>query len=369
MVSPVTGPFSTHVQQNGPPNDLGQRTIWYTWDKTWRKQRKPYNLPLAFLYDVRLIDSFTYTNSGATLSQAQCWCLNDTDWAAELGPASIASFNKARLQFINNLKPAQAELGAAAAEWRKSVEAIAHRGKQFYDGVRAIRRFRFGDASRIFGLSKPVKPRSKQFADNLLEFRFGWAPLAGDIGNALQTLVGGLPSFKVHGRGLVQGTGGTRSGSLPGTRTTLDYQFSSGHVISARVRATNPNLALANQLGLINPAYVAWEVVPFSFVLDYFVNVGEFLNGFTDLVGYDLADVNWTWRAKASSQNFVAWTTGTPPSRTDHAEWSAHRVKLQRDVGPLPGTKLAVRWPWRVSPIRAATSIALLVQQLHGRKP
>lgn len=37
----------------------------------------------------------------------------------------------------------------------------------------------------------------------------------------------------------------------------------------------------ASSLGLDNPALIAWELTPLSFVFDWFINVGDFLTGLT----------------------------------------------------------------------------------------
>jgi hypothetical protein len=48
---------------------------------------------------------------------------------------------------------------------------------------------------------------------------------------------------------------------------------------------------VANSIGLLNPLTIAWEVLPFSFVVDWFVNIGDCIaeagafNGVTILDG------------------------------------------------------------------------------------
>jgi hypothetical protein len=47
------------------------------------------------------------------------------------------------------------------------------------------------------------------------------------------------------------------------------------------VKQSSKALANAKELGITNPALVAWELVPFSFVADWFLPIGNFL-GFLD---------------------------------------------------------------------------------------
>jgi len=380
MVAPVTGPFSSNEELLGPPNSLGQRTVWYSKSKSWQRQKKPYNLPLTFSFKVKFIDSFNKTNPDGSLSMSQCSSLVEPHVWDPSGAASQRSFNKARAALIEELKPAQAELGAAVAEWRQSVGMISQRALQLARAASAIRRYRVKEALNILGVSAPskgaepiIRKGSKNFANNLLEIRFGWLPLIRDVDNALKTLTGGLPSIRVHGRGVDSGSWATDSGVVNNQRSKTSGTYKSSHRITARVGAINPNLALANQLGLVNPASVAWEVIPYSFLFDYWVNVGQFLSGFTDLLGYDLLDTNWTWRVTASSHDSVQWNMNQP--QPGSADWTAHKFELKRTVGSIPNFFLTSQFknvfrptydkegnlnaPWR-----AATTIGLLLQKL-----
>jgi hypothetical protein len=38
-------------------------------------------------------------------------------------------------------------------------------------------------------------------------------------------------------------------------------------------------------IGLINPSTVVWELIPFSFVVDWFLPIGNFLHGLSALTG------------------------------------------------------------------------------------
>jgi hypothetical protein len=40
-------------------------------------------------------------------------------------------------------------------------------------------------------------------------------------------------------------------------------------------------------LGIFNPLLIGWELVPFSFVVDWFIPVGSYLEGIDALLGYD----------------------------------------------------------------------------------
>jgi hypothetical protein len=253
---------------------------------------------------------------------------------------------------------------------QKSLDMIAHRATQLTRFTRALLRFRFGDAAAALGLDRKFaakmrkwRQRDKTFADAHLEYAFGWAPLYGDIQQSLLVLTRGLPSVLVKGRGMVRGTYHKTWGD--GVYHQDSATYDSAHEITSRVGGVNPNQTTLNQLGLVNPVSAFWEVVPFSFLIDYVANVGDYLDSFTDTVGYQLLDTNWSWRGRMKSSQYVRWGNGNPPNG-GAASWSSERARLQRTVGALPGPELQILWNWRMSPQRAGTSISLLLQCLDS---
>lgn len=62
----------------------------------------------------------------------------------------------------------------------------------------------------------------------------------------------------------------------------------------AIVRLTDPFAADLQQLGLVNIPYIAWNVIPFTFVLDYFIPVGQYLESFMPPQGVEWVQ-GWTY--------------------------------------------------------------------------
>ena len=131
---------------------------------------------------------------------------------------------------------------------------------------------------------------------------------------------------------------------------------------------SNPNLFLANQLGFVNAGVVAWDVVPFSFVLDWFVNVGQFLAAFTDFWGLTISNsqTSLLWIRETTKWQVNNTWPGHPPG-TVYRTYRFKRASATRRVGAIPGPTLAIRAPWVLSPVRGLTSISLLLQQLRGK--
>jgi hypothetical protein len=145
-----------------------------------------------------------------------------------------------------------------------------------------------------------------------LELKFGWVPLIQDIYNLTDTLQKPLKGNYERCRGSGSGTRSFEETYSPGfpygsgeNRCVMNYRVG----LTAHVYSVNPNLLLANNLGLINPVSVAWQVVPLSFVVDWFLPVNRFLSSFTDLVGSNLVDCSISYKADGSSDQslFSGW--------------------------------------------------------------
>jgi len=355
MTLPITGPFSV-LQTTLAPDTGGYRPVWVYDIKTWYRQRRPHNLPLPYGHASHRV--VIVSNASKEYYQTLAYLVrNDFSFLRD------HAANKAYSRLVSKLKPDQAQLGAALGERKQSLEMIANRSLQLWKFVRDVKRFRFGDASRTLGLAsipKGVRAKGRAFGSNVLEYSFGWAPLVDDIGNAIQTLQKGVPPVAIAGRATERTSG---SGTYPEGVNTHAYVLNVAYSVhyGMKIKVNNPNLFLANQLGLVNPASVAWELIPFSFVVDYFVNVSKFLESFTDFWGIDVIEPYTTWFVVTSSMERLYGPTIGPPDQA----YNGDSRTTTRTPGPISGPTLKVNRPWVLSPKRALTSVALLLQQLR----
>lgn len=129
----------------------------------------------------------------------------------------------------------------------------------------------------------------------------------------------------------------------------------------------NPMLYLRERLGANNVAKIAWAVVPFSFVIDWFANIGDILNSmayyegrrqFTGLtVKEGWVSSNMLWRGQCNH------TVERGVFRRERRGVVTAEVKYARRVvvgSVFPRVPLVVKWP-RISASRGATAISLLL--------
>lgn len=72
----------------------------------------------------------------------------------------------------------------------------------------------------------------------------------------------------------------------------------------------NKTLMRLEQFGLANPTAVAWELVPFSFVADWFVGIGDYLAAQTALLGLEVLDGG---TSQLSVRTYTTRVTGVNP--------------------------------------------------------
>lgn len=278
-------------------------------------------------------------------------------------------YNKLRTE-IDGTK---GELLTSSMEWRTSLDMISGRVRQLGSAYLAVKKFRFKQAARILGIQTPsrFKTLTKKGAQKeklsptaaWLEFWMGWAPLHGDIAQAVDTLQGGPPAHSRHfSVGVrVKDHIETKVRGANGSTTKVDIVYDRVGTYSAygEVSVANYNSNLANKMGFTNPLLTAWQMFPFSFIVDWFANIGTVLGSLTDFMGLSFSKTGTalalSTTASASGIRWQDWTT-RPISQTGFS-WNRLRVP-----GALPKPRLDIVMFDRLSLTRAATSISLLVE-------
>jgi len=371
---PITGPFEKVEDTSSPsPGAVFKYRKWY-------RQKRPYNLPLAFT-------SYGYkTISGTNLQDwygSPGWGYNPSWMYAGFNGQATWFFtgpvencgSQCRERFNSKLRDVS-EMGAALGELKKSVSMISDRAGQLFRFTRKLRRFDFLGAARelnvaIYGKDGQyyrttkkgpkklnLRKESRAFSANFLEYSFGWAPLVGDIAKAVDIF-----SDPYVGQVNVTARAALRDKYVNSVNTyypwapvidAASHNYSVVVKCKANVRVVNPNANLAAQMGFVNPLAVAWELVPFSFVVDYFVNVQGYLENFTSLYGLELSSVSSTTFVKDDCVATQTWWDDRMRRDCVSSYYSMSRSDI------LPEVTLRIKE--LTLPIgRALTSIALLV--------
>lgn len=253
-----------------------------------------------------------------------------------------------------------AEMGLALAERREAAELIAKRVLQMVKAFRALRKGRFRDFIRALEIRpKPKHSRTKwsrpKDASSLwLEYWLGWAPMIGDVYAAIDVMQSPYPSLRIRASASRRGV--FKISTLGSSAITVDLTRVARVSYLANVEVDNPLLFRANQLGVINPAAVAWAVVPFSFIVDWFIPVGAFLSYPTAFTGLTLTDKQMTRKCQQGGTE-KRWNskTGVIASYSNCSS-----VSFSRTLG-FDNPKLVLKGGNQMNLTRAATAVSLLV--------
>jgi len=197
-------------------------------------------------------------------------------------------------------------------------------------------------------------------ANLFLEGVFGWMPLVQDIISAAKTLTGdNFPAGYISGSG--RGVFSVPTSTLtPDTLTVTGGSIQLRSKYTAQVSVQNPNVWLANQLGLLNPAVVAWDLIPWSWVVGMFVNLQSILESFTALYGLSVTDITRTDQSRIVSS--VVMENACPKHQSGYARLLAsatdrYKARVKLDGIPIPS--LTLRMPklsMKLGLIAAATT-------------
>jgi hypothetical protein len=187
---------------------------------------------------------------------------------------------------MSKLNNRHMDAGVALAESRKTIGQLAETSSRLLRFILAMKKGKFKRAAQIIGNDR--KSVSRGLARNWLEYQYGWMPLLRDVHDAYGVAKDGLDADPyVKGRSK-QSTTITIPvpyfGSAPYNATynkgVVRYADATVKIeaqCSLHAHIDYAVIGYLKQLGLANPASIAWELVPFSFVVDWFLPVGEFL--------------------------------------------------------------------------------------------
>lgn len=259
---------------------------------------------------------------------------------------------RAQTEAINRLNEGIVDIGILLAETKRSAEMLADTVIFTADMLRNIRRGRFPK-----GLFKRSIMKDSSLAANVyLQYRYGWKPLLTDIYDAVESVKKGLSFPQLV---TAQRTVKSRYG------TTANRGNWRNRRLEAHTRATcklyakldDEFIFRAQSAGILNPLSVTWEVIPYSFVVDWLIPVGNFLESLTAKSGLSFVGGYTSKYVYGTVKGEYAQSTYNPRPRLTAKVMEYHRTKLHT----FPIATPYIKSPFSTSNTLAA---AALVRQL-----
>lgn len=198
--------------------------------------------------------------------------------------------NRAKRKFLDNAKSARSsfEAGQDIGEIKQTIASFVH-------PMESLKKLTLGYFSRLKKAKKQYRKAPslhKALADSYLEYRFGWRPLALDLADAYSGLTNRLRMKEVApcygsasgseriSSSFATPTWGFDSRMYLSTNAYVEYSYRIKGAIRLNLdKSGHIPVMQALQLSTLNDfAVTAWDLLPYSFVVDYFTNVGDIIN-------------------------------------------------------------------------------------------
>jgi hypothetical protein len=349
MALPVTGP-ETRTLVDG---------TWYKKVSTGYRQKRPYDIPLLHKKWYADVEPNNTMQAQVTASSQRAFHLLVS------GNGSIAAYDKAYGSLVDKLGEG-AGMGINIAQRKQTFQMLGSRFRQLDGFTTGVIRRDKKLIARSLSISERQVSRTlsqnwgvaKTLANTWLEFWFGWKPLLSDIHAGLEALDAPVPDGRIKGSGTQKWVDSSRGYAGP-FNAWYDFTGFSRSRLGCDVRVTNIATRTLQQWGLLNPAAILWDSIKYSFVIDWFANVSQYIGSFTDFAGLEISNAyqvtesfcrgeygwnGYPWKAHAESYDYARVPTGVtiaPP-------------KLMFKELKLPAT-------------RALTALSLLTQKLNRR--
>lgn len=214
-------------------------------------------------------------------------------------------------------------------------------------------------------------------ASQTLAFNFGVKPLLHDIEGILEALVFRHPlvlrqtarGFQKDARNTFSSGNYASSGFI---ETVYGVAIQEEVLVRAGVLYAFKGETLAGALGvrLRDIPAAAWELLPWSFVLDWIANVGDIVSGLTALCTNDLL-TQWvtTVRKQTVVQAVTSFRTTSPWAVSTNCKDSAMCIYETYTRSPMiPGSGMGLAMNFTLNRTPTVSSISLLLQQLTKGK-
>lgn len=209
---------------------------------------------------------------------------------------------QARNAVLTKIKGTNVNVAVATAEAGKTLDMVGNAAMKIAGAMRDLRRGNFVNAARNLGVASRkrsasrfkrdfAKDQTKAVASGWLALQYGWLPLLNDVYGSVKELNGAANQGMVSKVKVKKSKTTDIRFAKPSTyssKTSLlkqegyaqtDVTYS---VTFIRRHGAQQDLP---RLGITNPALVAWELVPYSFVVDWFLPIGSYLENLDATLG------------------------------------------------------------------------------------
>lgn len=315
-----------------------------------------------------------YDSSGGSLACTEVGFLECSDFVTRnvfaLTPR-IGLELQAEMEALSDLKDQKVDLATNIATANQTALMVSDVINRLVAARRAFKRGRFREVANLLRVRYP--PR--RLTSDWLAYQYGVKPFLSDVHGAMESLYKTLNrdplDWAITGKGRASGALYLEEQFLggPGQPDSARVVHRGTESCFVRVDAgpTQALLSAAASLGLTNPATVAWELIPFSFVVDWFLPIGDYFSTLDSTYGLQFLGGSLSSRVQYTSEinrgipGSDTWGASNARYSAFHSGW-AKRMYLNRSVySEFPAAR-PLYWKSPFSFTRLANSLSLLAQ-------
>lgn len=259
----------------------------------------------------RPVGNWYHPNGNTYTGTPQC-C-----WGVEVGTGfSTSDRDKVNARAVKNLynkfDQFDIDLSVTLAEMPKTLDLIYQSATTFTNLILDLKKLDVRGAFQSLGLdpkgsvfkslSKTAKGIDKEdtkavgdfLADSFLQCKYGWMPLVNDVYAAAQLTAELLNRTNVPDVIVKAGSLSSKSLSIQNESNypSLKYSASGEQLYSVsytyHAKVIDDALRVTSALGFTNPLPAIWELIPYSFVADWFLPVGNYLAALSAADGFEI---------------------------------------------------------------------------------
>jgi hypothetical protein len=266
----------------------------------------------------------------------------------------------AEVQALLALKDQKINLAQAFAERAQTANLVASNAKAIAKMMMNLRRGKFG------------KVRPKDIPQRWMEMQYGWKPLLSDVYGSCAALAdrySDIKHYRMTVRGKKQKDITDHYELVENGGTDVVVRGKEKCLVSLSYVPSNVLLRSLNEAGITNPLQLAWELMPYSFVVDWFYPIGDWLSAMDAATG-------WTFIGGSKTHARRVTAVGVGPLKKNAPAWSGllthreYRSKMDRTTyisSPIPLSPGKLKNPWSYDHVANALSLLALAFERKGR--
>jgi len=287
-----------------------------------------------------------------------------------------AKFNnlQSKAETEARLKLAQSDvnLGAALGELRETISHLSDTAERLFRWMKWAKQSKWSSIRRDIGLKRPGTRHGGTLSQNWLEYQFAWLPLMGDVfgtwSEAQKAMLSKAMVVNVTRKVSDSGTLVFNSSTATAPYNVMSIPFELGVTCHLQANLSSPGLNRLAALGLINPLAIAWELMPFSFVIDWAIPVGSVLEALTSTIGCTFRTGSLTRRVSVDASQLPGYSFSAVYAPKGYETVGRADIKGVHVIRQVYGSFPMPSWYSNTNLVtsnRALSSIALALQHLR----